>query len=395
MKHFDVILVGAGPAGGHIASLLSEDGFEVGLFEEHNEVGKPVQCAGLVSLRVFDILGDKKGVLNEISGAVVHSPLGKTLKIIGDKSKACVIDRTEFDRNLVNSAVDSGCDLHVGSKVKSAFRKDGQIRIEVKKEGKILEYSGKLIIGCDGVGSVVARSFGFSKPKEVLSGFGAECILSEKIDTDYVDIFVGNKIAPGFFGWLIPTDSGARLGLCTAKDKKNTKEYFSSLLSHPEVKDRLGKISIERYIAGAIPLGSAKKIVANNVMLAGDSACHVKPLSGGGIYLGLLAGTHATACVKEALNLEDYSEKTLKKYPKMMQNDVGKELKRAHSLRKIFMELSDSHIEEGFKILNDEKILSLLGKKGDIDYPSGLTKAVLKKAPRLMKFASPVLKSLI
>jgi geranylgeranyl reductase family protein len=395
MKHYDAIVVGAGPSGGYVSSLLSKQGFDVGLFEEHHEIGRPVQCAGLVSLRVFDILNSRFGVTNEISGAKVHSPSAKTLTIKGEKPKACVIDRTKFDRTLVEEAVNSGSRLYMGSKVKSVKRKDGQIQIEAKKAGKTGEFSGNLIIGCDGVGSVVARSFDFPKPKEVLSGFGAECILDKKIDSNYVDIYVGNKIAPGFFAWLIPTEFGARVGLCTSRDKKNTRTYFENLLSQKEVKKRLGKVKIEGYIAGAVPLGPMKNIVSDNVMLVGDSACQVKPLSGGGIYLGLLSAQHAATVVKKALESEDVSEKMLQKYPKLVKDYVGKELKRAHQLRKIYLKLSDEHFEEGVQVLNDEKILSLLSKSGDIDYPSGLTKAVLKKAPRLMKFAGPVLKSLI
>ncbi|UCE36794.1 MAG: NAD(P)/FAD-dependent oxidoreductase [Thermoplasmata archaeon] len=396
MKHYDVIVVGAGPAGGHVAHLLGSQGFDVGLFEEHNEIGRPIQCAGLVSLRVFDILGNKKGVLNEIKGAKVHSPSDQILDIHSNSPKACVIDRAEFDNSIVINAVDSGCDLHLGSKVKEVKRKNGKIHIQESKKGKKEDFTANLIVGCDGLGSIVARSFGFPKPKEVLSGFGAECIVNTDFDIEYVDIFVGNKIAPGFFAWLIPTgEGGARLGLCTAHDKKNTRHYFENLLTHKAVRSRLKDVKIETYITGAIPIGPTKNIVSDGVMLVGDSACQVKPLSGGGIYLGLLSGGYAANVAAGALEYEDVSEKSLRKYPQLVQADVGKELKRAFQLRKIYLGLKDKHIEEGFKILADKKVLSLIGKRGDIDYPSGLTKAVLKKAPRLMKFAGPVLKSLI
>jgi geranylgeranyl reductase family protein len=395
MKHLDVTVVGAGPSGGYISSLLSKSGLKVGLFEEHNEIGRPVQCAGLVSLRVFDILGDRRAVLNEIHGAQVHSPSGKTLTISQEKPKACVIDRSEFDKSLVEDAVDSGTSLFLGSKVTSATRRGNKVQIQVKKEGEITEFSSRLIIGCDGIGSKVARSFGFPKPKEVLSGFGAECIPSSELDRSHLDIFIGNKIAPGFFAWLIPTDSGARLGLCTARDKQNTRTYFENLMKFPQVKRRLGKIKIHHFISGAIPLGPSKEIVKDNVMLVGDSACQVKPLSGGGIYLGLLAAKHASRVALGAFESEDLSQRALLPYPKLVTGEVGKELRRARALRNIYLELKDEHFEEGFRVLDDEKILSYIAKKGDIDYPSGLTKSVLKKAPRLMKFAGPVLKSLI
>jgi geranylgeranyl reductase family protein len=395
MKHFDVIVVGAGPSGGYVSSLLSKSGLNVGLFEEHNEIGRPVQCAGLVSLRVFDILGDRRAVLNEIYGAQVHSPSGKVLTIKQDNPKACVIDRSEFDRSLVEESVDSGTTLHLGSKVTSAIRKDNNVQVQVKNAGEISDFSSDLIIGCDGVGSKVARSFGFPKPKELLSGFGGECLSEKSIDKTYLDIFIGNKIAPGFFAWLIPTDSGARLGLCTSRDKGNTRSYFESLMKHPTVEKRLGKVKVQHYITGAIPLGLVKEVVKDNVMLIGDSACQVKPLSGGGIYLGLLSAGHAARVAEMAIESGDLSQKALSRYPKLVSNDVGKELKRARALRNIYLELKDEHIEDGFKVLDDEKILSYIAKKGDIDYPSGLTKSVLKKAPRLMKFAGPVLKSLI
>jgi geranylgeranyl reductase family protein len=395
MKHYDIIVVGAGPSGGYVSSLLSKSGFEVGLFEDHREVGRPVQCAGLISLRVFDILGERKAVINKIYGAKVHSPTGKVLTINQKEPKACVIDRTEFDRSLVQKAVDAGTHLHLASKVTSATRKDNKVQIEVKKEGKLADFSSDLIIGCDGVGSKVARSFGFPKPKEVLSGFGAECISKNPMDRSHLDIFIGNKIAPGFFAWLIPTDSGARLGLCVARDRRSTRSYFQDLMNLPQVRERLGKIKIHHFISGAIPLGPAKEIVKDNVMLLGDSACQVKPLSGGGIYLGLLSGNHAANVAKRALENQDLSKRVLLEYPRLVSADVGKELKRARALRNIYLELKDKHIEEGFRVLDDEKILSYIAKKGDIDYPSGLTKSVLKKAPRLMKFAGPVLKSLI
>ena len=251
MKHFDVIVSGAGPSGGFISSLLSKSGLNVGLFEEHNEIGRPVQCAGLVSLRVFDILGERRAVLNEIHGAQVHSPSGKTLTISQEKPKACVIDRSEFDKSLVEDAVDLGTVLHLGSKVRSAKRTEKGIQITVKKAGELSDFSSDLIIGCDGVGSKVARCFDFPKPKELLSGFGGECLTDKPLDATYLDIFIGNKIAPGFFAWLIPTDSGARLGLCTARDKQNTRTYFENLMKFPQVKKRLGKIKINHFISGA------------------------------------------------------------------------------------------------------------------------------------------------
>jgi flavin-dependent dehydrogenase len=283
----------------------------------------------------------------------------------------------------------------LGTKVTDLRRHNDGIRVEVSENRSKKEIACKLVIGSDGVGSRVARSLDFPKPNQILSGYGAEYIGDENANKEFVNIFVGNKIAPGFFAWIIPTDEGVRVGLCTSKGKESPHHHYKDLLKNPKVKDILGNSKIKGHIAGLIPMGPMKKIYSDNAMLVGDAAAQVKPLSGGGIYLGLLCGKHCANVAQSALENEDVSEKSLKEYPKLVKEDVGKEIKRATQLRKIYVGLKDEHMEEGFNILNDEKILKYIAKHGDIDYPSGLTKAVLKKAPRLMKFAGPVLKSLL
>lgn len=394
MKQYDVVVVGAGPAGGFVAGTISKSGFNVALLEEHREIGKPVQCAGLVTPRVFDILGVEWGIVNKVIGAKVHSPSNKTLIFEAKKPKACVIDRAAFDVKIVEKAIDNGCELQLGAKVTGLKRNGQEIRVEVRENRKIKEIGCKLVIGSDGVGSIVAKNLDLPGPKELLTGFGAE-YLDKNVDKDFLDIFVGNKIAPGFFSWIIPTNEGARIGLCTSRGEKSPHHYFKNLLKNPGVEKAVGRPKIERFIVGVIPLGPMKKIYSDNIMLVGDAAAQVKPLSGGGIYLGLLCGKHCADVAIKSMENDDVTEKRLKEYPKLVQKDVGKELKRATQLRKIFVSLKDEHLEEGFDVLNDEKILKFIAKHGDIDYPSGLTKAVLKKAPRLMKFAGPVLKSLI
>ncbi len=395
MRHYDVIVVGAGPMGGFIAGAIAKKGYSVALLEDHSEIGRPVQCAGLVSPRVFELLGSKPGIVNEVRGAVVHSPSGRILTFDGKRAKANVIDRTVFDSHIVHKAVEKGGELGLGSKVLEAGYHEKGILVKYKEAGHISEMSASLIIGCDGCGSVVAKGFDFSQPKEILTGFGAEFAGEYSSDREFVDIFVGNDVAPGFFAWNIPTDDGTRVGLCITAGKHGPRHYFDSLLDNPALKERLKGLELERYIAGVIPMGPMKSTCSDRVMLAGDSAAHVKPLSGGGIYLGLLCGGHCADVATTALEEGDLSAKRLKEYERLVKNDVGKELKKAYTLRRIFTSLKDKHLEEGFDILGNENILSYIAKSGDIDYPAGLTKAVLQKAPKLMKFAGPVLKSLI
>ena len=124
----------------------------------------------------------------------------------------------------------------------------------------------RLLIGTDGVSSIVTRSFGFVSPTEVLSGFGAECLGSRDIDSEFVDIIVGNNIAPGFFAWVIPAGEQTRIGLCATEGTGPVTQYFKRFhglcLSRGLVPD--GKPL--RSITGTIPLGVLNQTTVDNVM---------------------------------------------------------------------------------------------------------------------------------
>ncbi len=394
MKAYDVVVVGAGPAGGHTARIIAEKGFEILLLEEHDEIGKPVQCAGLVTPRVFDLLGFEAGSINTVRGAEIFSPSFKKLTIDAGRTKAHVINRKEFDQAIANRAVESNCQLILGAKFLDTQRNDNEMNVSFRLNNKIETVHSKLLIGADGARSNVASKLHFPMVKEVLKGYGSNDASASNINPDFVKIFSGNEIAPGFFAWLIPADDHARVGLCTSRGDKSPKHYFERLLKNPQFKKIAGDIKCRSYTAGIIPISKIAKAYKDNVMLVGDAAAQVKPLSGGGIYTGLKGAIHCANAALKALESEDFSEEVLKEYQNNWDEDLGKELKRAYLIRRIVRDLSDEQIEEGFEIFSDGKLLSLINKKGDIDYPTKLALPVLQKAPKLMKFTGPVLKSL-
>lgn len=394
MKTYDVVIIGAGPAGGHTARIIAEKGLDVLLLEEHDEIGKPVQCAGLVTPRVFDLLGFEAGIVNSVRGAELYSPAFRKLKIDAGRTKAYVIDRKELDQGIADRAVESNCQLILGAKFSDIQRKGDGMNVSFKSNNNTETVRSKLLIGADGARSNVAKKFGFPMVKEILKGYGSNDALASDLDPDFVKIFSGNDVAPGFFAWLIPAGDYARIGLCTSKDNTSPKHYFEKLLKNPEFRKIAGNIKCRSYIAGLIPISKIAKTYSDNVMLVGDAAAQVKPLSGGGVYTGLKGAIHCANVAVKALESEDFSEEVLKEYQKIWDEDLGKELKRAYFIRKIVRDLSDKQIEEGFEIFSDGKLLSLINKRGDIDYPTKLALPVLQKAPKLMKFTGPVLKSL-
>ena len=385
---YDAVVVGARPVGGSVAGIISKKGFNVLILEEHNDIGRPVQCAGLVTLRVFDFVDAKKTILNSIQGVNIYSPQGHKLIIDGKKTEAVVIDRAGFDKKIVMDAVNSGSEILLGSKVIDIKRKNG-IRIKFLKDGIVNEVECSLLIGADGANSVVSKVFNFPKPKEIISGFESEMVDID-IDRKFVEIFVGNRVAPGFFSWIISAEDTCMVGLCSAS---HPFYYFRKMFKNKVSEEILKNAKPISYIAGTIPFGVIDKTYDDNVMIAGDAACQVKPTSGGGIFTGLVGAKHCGNIAVKALEENDFSSKMLSEYQKLWYNEIGNELKNGLRLRKIFRNLSDSDFEKIFNILDDEEILDLISKYGDIDYPSRISKILFKK-PKMLKLIGPLVKAL-
>jgi geranylgeranyl reductase family protein len=387
MNEYDVLIVGGGPIGGYVATKIAEKKYNVAVFEKNKEIGVPMNCAGLIAPRVFDFLDVSKNELikNDIKGANIHSPNGSILSIGGDRVHAFVIDRTKFDQKIIKNAQKKGAEVFTDCKVKIVFKLKTCIEVETSKN---LKFKGKLLIGADGPFSLVRDKLNFPSPQEYLKGIGAE-ISNANLDSDTVEIFVGTNIAPGFFAWIIPLNkegTSARVGLCTCQNaEKSPKFYFDALFKNKFTSHYLKNVKIEKNIGGTIPLGVLKKTYDSNVMLAGDAAAQVKPTSGGGIYSGLLCAGHCANIAVDALTNNDFSHQFLKKYQKLWIKDFDRELSMGMKFRSFYKRLSDKQFDKYIEFFQNPRVIDIINRYGDVDYPSKLLKPLLKKAPILLK----------
>jgi geranylgeranyl reductase family protein len=393
MKKYDVIIAGAGPIGGHVSKKIAEKNYSVAIIEKNNEIGKYLNCAGLVTQRVFEITKtSSKTIQNKISGANIHSPSNDILKIGGNRIHALVIDRTNFDKEIIKQAEKSKVDVFLENRLD--FAKLSNAKIQIKTSQKE-ELECKILIGADGPFSKTRDLFNLPRPKEFLKGIGAE-LSNVSIDPNFVEIFVGKNVAPGFFAWIIPTNKSgteARIGLCTDKNALHPpifylKEFLRNKHTQPFLKDA----KITRRIGGVIPLGALKKTFTDNVLLVGDAAAQVKPTSGGGLYPGLLSANHCANVVVDSLEKNDFSSNFLKKYHKLWNKDIGKELNRGMTFRTVFKKLSDEEFDKYISRFKNQNIAEIINKYGDIDYPSKLATPLIKKNPSILKLAKKILK---
>lgn len=395
MLEYDVAVIGGGPIGGFVAKKVATEGFKVVIFEEHKQIGKPLKCAGLITPRVFDFLDFSKKLVvqNKIKGAHIHSPSGNKLTIGGDKDHALVIDRPMFDREIISQSIKEGAEVFLENKVISAKKDEEHIRLKTSQNNYI---KCKLLIGADGPHSKTREWFKLPQPAEILKGIGAE-VKNTNLDPNFVEIFVGENVAPGFFAWIIPTKgdgSEARIGLCISEGSSYPpRYYFSNFFKNKHSSPYLKNVDITKKIGGSVPLGPLKKTYASNMLLVGDAAAQVKPSSGGGIYTGLLCARHCSSVVLEALHKNDFTVSFLKKYQKLWSGDIGRELNIGMKLRGIFRSLNDRQMDKYIMKFQNPEITEIISRYGDIDYPSKLLKPLLEKTPSLLKLLPKIIKS--
>ncbi len=393
MKEYDIAVVGGGPTGCFVAEQLASKGRHVVVFEEHSTIGEPVHCAGLVTQRVFDIskCSPTRIVQNTIYGAVIHSPSGSTLTIGGEKVHGLVINRQRFDETLSQNAQTAGAEILIGYKVVSAKKQENHITLTIQQNEQTLTVQCNILIGTDGPHSRIRNIFGFPHPIEMLQGIGAE-LSDTELDPRFVHIFVGRNIAPGFFAWIIPTNTQgttARIGLCIRKQSNHPlQHYFTALLQQ----SLLQGTNVMKRFGGAIPLGPLKKTVDDHVMLVGDAAAQVKPTSGGGIYPGLVCATQCAIVAEEALQKQQFDGQFLKNYHTKWTKEIGRELSLGMKFRKIFTSLTDEQLNKYLEKLNNKKTIEIINTHGDIDYPSRLALPLLKTSPSLLSLAPAMLK---
>lgn len=393
----DVAVVGGGPAGGRTAWLLAEAGYKIALYEEHPVIGEPCQCAGLVTPRVFEELGYQQPVLNRLGGARVHSPKGFSFSFFSSdpQPRGLVIDRPELDRSILSRAQTAGVTVHTEARVQACRWQNDHVAFQVKQNGTSHDQRARAVVGADGPASRVARDFGLHHNAEVLPAYGADISGWDPQDRS-VDLFVGNSIAPRFFGWTVPTGDGqARLGLALTPGSGSARSFFQQLYAKPPTSQLFKDCKILNTLGGTLRLGLNPHAYGDGVVLVGDAAGLAKPTSGGGIYTGLVSARLAARTLAEALEGGLPTAKALASYQQRLNRTLGRELKRGSRLRRAFLSLSDEKLEQLFRLVADPGVLRIIEAQGDIDYASRVAAAVLKQKPQLLKFAPLLLKPFV
>ncbi|MBS3057577.1 MAG: NAD(P)/FAD-dependent oxidoreductase, partial [Candidatus Diapherotrites archaeon] len=233
MEEYDVIIIGAGPAGLNAATKLAERKINVLVLDRKQEIGCPKRCAEGLGLGWFKRLGlkpSKEWAVMPIYGAALYAPSGKSVVLHSKKIAGYVLERKMFEKALAIDAVKKGAKIRLKSNVKSAERRDGKVILDVNELGEIKQYSAPLIIACDGIDSRISRMLGLdttNKLPDVDSGFQYELTGIDGYDEKLLHLYFGNEIACRGYLWIFPKRKGtANVGIGIAGYEAKTAKYY-------------------------------------------------------------------------------------------------------------------------------------------------------------------------
>jgi len=363
-------------------------GADVLIIEKRQEVGSPVRCGEGFSVDWLPKVGlkpDKRWLVNTVESGRMYSPGGHCFKFgaaMGGNEMGAVIERDIFDKCLAEDAIKAGAKLQLKTACMGLERKDGVVRMAVDHIGERKHLECKVVVGADGYESQVGRWIGIDTnidPKDVMTCFQYRMIGID-VDPKINDFYISNAKMPGGYAWVFCKSADmANVGIGVQASRITEpgapKRYLDKFISeHPH----LAKGFATEAVAGGVSVCQPiDRTVADNVMLVGDSARQIDPMTGGGIAHACKAGCVAGRVAAEAIVAKDYSAEFFQRYEKGWRDIFENVLWRNYMAKEKVQAMSDETMD---KIIES---LSLV----QIDQLSifGILDAVRRKYPELVK----------
>jgi len=304
---YDVIVVGAGPAGSIAARSAAEKGLSVLLLEKDRDVGYPVRCGEAVAKAGIEefISADEKWIAAKINKFSFIAP-NQAEVTVQLNDVAFVLERRLFDYELARTAADAGAEIITRTYVNGLLIEDGKVcGVKYEYRGEQKEVRAKIVIAADGVESRVGRWAGISTHVDFRDMESAVQVTAANIHVaqDTLFFYFGIDISPSGYLWIFPKGNNkANIGIGVSGSigkKKSAQLYLDDFMQkhYPDA-------PVLTRIAGGVPCGiTLDKISAPGIMLVGDAARQVNPLSGGGIASGMIGGSIAGRIAAEAIKL--------------------------------------------------------------------------------------------
>ena len=385
----EVLVVGAGPAGGMAAKSCAEKGIDTILIEKKPEIGAPLRCAEGVSKKMFKEIGVEpkpEWIRADMKGAVIRSPDGTSFQL--DESKAgaevgYVLERHLFDKGISKLAAEAGAKLYLRTWMTGPIKEDGKIvGAHCMSMGEPLDIYCDCIVGADGIESQVGRWCGIDtnlklndiEPCIQYRMAGCECSM------DFCEFILGRSVAPGGYLWIFPKGDGvANVGIgiagTFAKDGVRPKQFLDKFIAEdPRFKNGQILEIMGGFVSTCPGLDCA---VDDNIILVGDAARITDPITGGGICHACRTGMYAGKVLTECAKTGDFSKKALMPYEKMWRDRMEDKLFRNFMAKEKLASLDDETIDELIKMVSTANLKEVT--------VYNLLKAVKEKYPKVVE----------
>jgi digeranylgeranylglycerophospholipid reductase len=355
---FDVVVVGAGPAGSAAAKAAAGTGARTLLLEKHAAIGIPLGCAEAVSLTgLTNVLGeiDSGWVKAPIHAAELHAPDGSRM-LLSHPDAGVVLDRKRFDRDLAGRAERAGAQVWVEAPAVGVEQNQTAITaVRVQTPGGERRIEAKVIIAADGIESQVGNWAGLNTRLKLSRCDSAAQYLLAGVDVEEgkLEFYFGHSVAPGGYAWVFPRGEGtANVGLAVAPSLAGGVSARACLSDF--VRTRFGARGTKRgFLVGGIPAFCGHRLLRRgNLLLAGDAARLVDSITGAGIANALLSGHLAGTAAARFAGTGDPA--ALEDYSRQWRRRKGRQMRLYYLAREIFLRMTEADINRVIQGLRQE-----------------------------------------
>ena len=359
MRDTDVLVIGAGPAGSLAAheAKRAAPALDVVLLERDPVVGTPVRCAegvGDAGLREFADPTDAPWVARKITRVIFLAPDDTEVKV-AERDVGWILDRTQFDAFLAARAASDGVEVLVATEAAGMHQlADGRWEVRLRGAQGDETMRARMVIGADGVEAMVGRWAGLDTrvPARDMESCAQYVLRGLDVDPDAIYLQFGDRIAPGGYAWIFPRAPGIAnvgLGLVALKaDGRNAREYLDDWIARRYPRgERAGYT-----VGGVITHTTIRQTYTDGVLVAGDAAHMINPLSGGGIVNAMKAGRLAGRAAAAAICAGDTSAQRLSAYHADWMRLLGDDHLKYYRIKQALEDLDDGFFNSLARTVN-------------------------------------------
>jgi geranylgeranyl reductase family protein len=373
----DVVVIGAGPAGLMASRALAAHGHDVVVLEEHDGIGVPVHCTGLLGVEAFRELElSRNAILSTANAARFVSADGTSVCIDSDRVSAAIVDRAVFDRTLADESRSAGAEVRSGARARTiAVAED---RVVVRGDDDRASVEARACVLACGASYRFNRALGLGVPRAFVQSAQLEVPFA---GPDRIEVHLGRTVAPAGFAWVVPFQRAGRpfnrVGLmCQTGAPGRFAEFAEAVRRVYSV----GEDAWSEPRIKILPLGPIAKTYAPRLLAVGDAAGLVKPTTGGGIYYSLISGQIAADVLDPALRDNELTELRLKEYEHRWRDRLGAEIRIGLAFRTLVSRLNDRAIDAIVELARVDGLVPLVKQTADFNWHARAALAILRHA---------------